>query len=279
LHILFNQQIIPQEKASIPIDDRAFRYGDGLFETLRIIDQQPLWWDEHIARLETGMKILNLVGDLTNLKNHCQDLINKNNISDGVLRIALSRGSGGRGYLPLNTNPLLIAETLPLPPALPEKIILALSKWRSIPPACLPNPAKLSQGLNHILAAQEASPQFAALQLSIDEKIACTSSHNIFWLKNDILHTPSLETGCLAGIARAKIIQNSPWEIQTGLFDLKELLAAKGVIISNSLHLCIGVDGLKNYQVDWRKSGELADKISSAILIPASVPPSIQPPS
>jgi len=265
LHILFNQQIIPQEKANIPIDDRAFRYGDGLFETLRIIDQQALWWDEHIARLETGMKILNLQGDLTDLKNHCLELIVKNNISNGILRISLSRGSGGRGYLPLHTTPLLIAETLPFPPALPEKIILSLSKWRSIPPASLPNQAKLSQGLNHILAAQEASPQFAALQLSIDEKIACTSSHNIFWLKDNILYTPSLETGCLAGIARAKIIQNSPWEVQVGLFDLAELLSAEGVIITNSLHLSIGVDGLENHQVDWRKSNELADRIKLAL--------------
>ncbi|MAZ78896.1 MAG: aminodeoxychorismate lyase, partial [Legionellales bacterium] len=95
--------------------DRGLHYGDGLFETITVENMQLLCWDEHLKRLERGCIKLNIaVPDKNLLKNEVSELINTE--SQGVIKIIISRGQGGRGYKILeNIAPTRIISLYPWP--------------------------------------------------------------------------------------------------------------------------------------------------------------------
>ena len=81
----------------IEISDRGFQYGDGLFETIKVINGQPVFLDRHIERLDTGCRRLYIPfpgAELLTLE--AQKLCQYSN--KAVLKLILTRGSGGRGY-------------------------------------------------------------------------------------------------------------------------------------------------------------------------------------
>src|SRR5690606_34714474 len=98
----------------LPLGDRGFAYGDGLFETIRVIDGQGLLWEYHLKRLIHGcqrLKIplpddpeLSLLAWLKQLLS--ATLANDSGFrgDDFILKIVVTRGSGGRGYRPLDTG-------------------------------------------------------------------------------------------------------------------------------------------------------------------------------
>ena len=99
-------------EANISLDQRGFLYGDGLFESCKIYNGKIYNFNEHLSRLNKGLKALKINFPTTNLEKQCLHLINKNQIAEGILRISISRGQGSLGYLPLDEiEPLLIIET------------------------------------------------------------------------------------------------------------------------------------------------------------------------
>ena len=92
----------PTEQLSVL--DRGFQYGDGLFETLRVVNGQPQHWPRHMARLTSGCERLGITSpDLkclrTEAESLCRTFVDENvNQGHGVLKITVTRGSGGRGY-------------------------------------------------------------------------------------------------------------------------------------------------------------------------------------
>lgn len=231
-----NGNILPQEQAVIPVSDRGFRYGDGVFDTIRIHQGVPYRFEWHIKRLEKGLKALNIVFDCSTLEAICAGLLNKNQCTEGLLRIQITRGSGSKGYLPTESIPTCVIETLPLTPAPAEAAALWLSQYRRPPLTSLPMQSKLCQGLNSTLARMEAQEHdcFDALQLNTQGIICETSSANIFWLKGEILFTPALDAGVLEGATRAALFDLSPYPLQEIHAETAKLEDAQAVVICNS---------------------------------------------
>ena len=97
-----------QQATDLPIGDRGLAYGDGVFETIALGDKaQPQLWQAHWQRLRLGLVKLGFTGDLAELYTQLSHDI-KGALSDwartkqprGVLKITVTRGVGGRGYLP-----------------------------------------------------------------------------------------------------------------------------------------------------------------------------------
>ena len=90
--------------AQISVLDRGFQYGDGLFETLRVVNGQPQHWSRHMARLVSGCERLGIASpDLNCLRTEAESLCRtfadgNGDCVHGVLKITVTRGSGGRGY-------------------------------------------------------------------------------------------------------------------------------------------------------------------------------------
>lgn len=128
MHVFLNGRCVPEAEAVIPVSDRGFLYGDGLFETLRVVRGHPFRWEAHLARLSRGAGVLRLRVPLPpgDLLAGVHRLVELNGLPDGILRLTLTRGSGPRGYSPRGADaPTLVMalHPVPAPPAGPVRVI------------------------------------------------------------------------------------------------------------------------------------------------------------
>lgn len=252
-----NGSLLPSDKAGLPIADRGLKFGDGVYETIRVENGKPFSWNKHMERLEISLRLLKIDADTSNLLDICQQLLKQNNITQGTLRIMITRGIGGVGYLPGKKNECsIVVEANPLPRIPQQPVDLWLSKWNKIPPECLPAAAKTMQGLSSTLARMEAEENgcFEAVLLALDGHICECSSSNIFWVKNGKLYTPSLEAGILAGTTRDSIIESWPDGVTEGLFSIKDLEQADEVFVTNVVWTALPIKRLMPQSIEFRSN-------------------------
>ena len=91
-----------QQAEHISIRDRGFQYGDGCFETVRVLANKPILWSAHLKRLGQACKTLHLSVDFDLLQSEVSQLLQANKTADVILKITVTRGEGGRGYTPLD---------------------------------------------------------------------------------------------------------------------------------------------------------------------------------
>lgn len=237
--IIKNSRFVAEKNASISIHERGFLFGDGMFETCKVINRKILDFNLHQARINKALGTLKFSLDIKNLERDCYKLIKKNSLSDGILKILISRGIGSRGYLPTyESRPLVIIETSENR-SLPQKISLGISK--------IPSPGiafKPMSAMAYVMAKIEAEEQkvFDCVMLSSDGFVAETSSANIFWVKNDLIYTPDESCGMVHGCARERVLRNSRIEIKKVRAKISELENADEVFLTNSAFLVISVD-------------------------------------
>ncbi len=255
-YIYINGKILECKDAVISIDDRGFLYGDGLFETILFYNNKPYQWLLHISRLEGGLHVLKIIADINaeKLLNISHDLMEKNNISEGMIRIFITGGKGGRGYIPNRNEPAtIIVELLPkiAPPS--NLVGVYLCKTEKISTKALPSHIKSMQGLNSTLARMEANDNgcFEALLLNAQKEICECSSGNIFWFEGGRLYTPSLDCGILAGTTRDAVIRLSPYIIEEGCFDVAKLSKADEVFITNVSWGVLPISTLYPLDISW----------------------------
>nr|WP_299239592.1 aminodeoxychorismate lyase [uncultured Halomonas sp.] len=194
--------------ASVPVDDRGFAYGDGLFETVLIRDGKPLLWREHMARLARGCERLAMVAP----ERHVLDAL-PTEAGPGlhVLKIVVTRGSGGRGYLPPASPRTRLRWQLS--PFAPRE-----DHWRdgvrvrlcALQLGCQPRLAGLKHlnRLENVLARQEWCDDRIAegLLCDSDGMLVEATCMNLFWLRNGCLETPLLDRCGVAGTLRAALL-------------------------------------------------------------------------
>lgn len=260
-YAIFNHKLIKSEEICISPQDRGFRYGDGVFDTLIVSNGKIYQYNWHIERLERGLQAIKIKFDITELKPLCERLLQTNNIKDGLLRIQITRGISGRGYLPNEKiTPTLLIETMAMPVIDKSPISLWQSKYSKISSNALPVQFKLCQGLNSTLARMEAAENncFDALMLNENNEICETSSANIFWLKNGDLYTPSLSCGALEGSVRAAIIRLWQGKLYEVAENIETLKTAQAVFITNVAWKVIAVSELKFLNVQWKSDAIVA---------------------
>src|SRR5436190_23114919 len=96
--VFLNGQFVPEEQAMVSVFDRSFLYGDGLFETMLVCNRQPFRWKQHLERLQRGAEFLKikLPFSAEALRRFADELISRNEMSEALLRLTLSRGVGRR---------------------------------------------------------------------------------------------------------------------------------------------------------------------------------------
>jgi para-aminobenzoate synthetase component I len=211
--VFFDGQLVPECEAKVSVFDRSFRYGDGLFETLRVYGGRPFAWEQHLDRLRRGAEFLRirLPFDAAELRCATLELVRRNQMPEAVLRIHLSRGSGRRGYAPAGDESPLLVMSLGEAPAVAEA---TPPRWRLItssqrlPMNDLLSAFKTCCQLAHVLACAEARERGAqdALLLNAVGNVVETTSANLFWIQDDLVCTPPLSSGALPGITRAWVI-------------------------------------------------------------------------
>lgn len=232
-----NGKFIATHRARVSVQDRGFRFGDGLFETIAVHCGLPYQWELHMQRLRDGLHALTIPFEPDDLRQPALQLISRNGLTDATLRIAISRGVGSKGYLPVNCAcPTVVIEaqeriTPPLDPA-----SLWLSDIEKPSPKAMPVQHKLAQGLNSTLARMQAAQHgcLDGLLLNAHGEVCEAGSANLFWRVGEVLHTPALSCGVLAGTTRAALLRLSPYRVEQGSYPLSHLKQADAVVATNS---------------------------------------------
>lgn len=215
MFVLINGSLVPKEDAKVSVFDRGFLYGDGVFETVRIYNGKPFMIDEHITRLLNGLKKIRFSKLPAGLKIYSEKVIEANNVRNGVLRIAVSRGEMTSGIDPSASKEPTVVITAKEGISYSDEaslkgfraIIAGIRKDRSSPLCGV----KSANFLTHILARGEAIDAGVdeGIMLNYEGFVTEATISNIFIIKGTSLITPAVDSGILPGIARKTVIEIS----------------------------------------------------------------------
>ncbi len=233
-----------QWRSQIDQADRGFQYGDGLFETMVYRNGQLLFWKEHLHRLNLGCERLNIppvteqqwLEDLKQLKTHLNE-------PQAVIKIMLTRGSGGRGYCyTTNATTTRIVAQYPwpqYPDSVRHGVRLCICKTPVTVNIALAGIKHMNR-LDNVLARNEWQDPEIIEGLMLDDvnNVIEGTMSNIFMVRNNILLTPSLSRAGVQGIIRDKIIdlaRNNAFKIEETTISLDDLFTMDEVFVTNSL--------------------------------------------
>jgi branched-chain amino acid aminotransferase len=212
-YVYIDGVFVPREEAKISVWDHGLLYGDGVFEAIRVYDWNIFKLKEHTDRLFESAKaiMINIPLSKDELISKVVELVRKNNLRYGYIRIIVTRGVGPMGVDPRNCKkPTIIIMTERREPIWGERpIVVITSSIRRIPPECIDPKIKSLNYLNNILAKIEAINAGAdeAVMLNIQGYVSEASTENIFIVKSSVLYTPPLEAGILRGITRETVME------------------------------------------------------------------------
>ena len=244
--VFINDRFVPEEEACISVFDQGLLYGDGVFETLLVHEGQLKFLDDHIIRLQESCRLIQL--DLPHPEPPWKDLLQefrrRNDLSKSLIRLTLTRGPSRRGPgVHDRTNPTLIIFSRDLPTLTSaqyqEGVPLIITDIQRQSPHALPPSIKSLNYLNNILAKREATGKqaFDGLMVNSHDHIAECTTSNIFFVRQNRLHTPSIACGILRGITR-KIIMglaadlNLP--VEEGEYTREDLYQATECFLTNT---------------------------------------------
>jgi branched-chain amino acid aminotransferase len=216
MEVYIDGKFYPKAEAKISVFDHGFLYGDGIFEGIRLYKGCVFRLDEHLERLEMSAKALCLNMPWT--RKEISDIVcescRRNKLTDGYIRLVVSRGFGDLGLSPKNCpkpSIICIADSIKLYPkelyTTGMKIITAPT--RRVSPAALPPMIKSLNYLNNILAKMEAQQHgyHECLMLNEQGYVSECTGDNVFLIHKGKLITPASHAGALVGITRQVAIE------------------------------------------------------------------------
>lgn len=272
-YVLINENFIEKSLANISISNRGFLFGDGIFESCRVQNQQIFNFDLHWKRLSAGAKYLQLnLPEKQKIYQLANQLINKNKVINGLIKIHVSRDGESMGYLPLEKNKInLFFQTRDLS-AYPtnDKLIIgnvkaSIYKFKTL------------NSLPYILAKIFANENNCLDSIMLDENnyICETSSANIFWIKDQKIYTPSSDLSIINGTIRQTLINMKELKIIEGKFKINDLETADEVFITNTNLLIFPISSIafrnkKNfYIINYKKT--LVKKVEKLLKIETKI--------
>ena len=213
-YCILNGHLISIYEPNVSFANRAFRYGDSLFESIRICNSKVLFLSDHLTRLKLGMTVLrmNLPAELTttNIQEFIIQLLKHNSHAPNArVRLTVFRNEGGY-YTPESNDISFLIESEEIEGAfeLNQK-----GYWVDIYADIKKSINKLSNiksgnALLYVLAGISKQSMKLDDTLLINENgTICESvNSNIFIVKNGTLYTPPLTEGCVAGVMRKQIM-------------------------------------------------------------------------
>lgn len=233
-YIYANTTLLSAGSPVISVNDRAFRFGDGIFETVLVVDGCLVDFGAHEARLRDGLRHFRIGYDTQGLRARCEALVQKNQCQSGYVRIIISRGENGEGamgYKPGVCEPLCIIQTVNAPFPEYRTIRLYVSSRRAFEPL----PCKTNSAMLYTMAMLEAADHACdnALILDMAGNVCETASGNLFWVKDEVIYTPESTLPFVPGTVRKKVLALSPLPVKEGRFAPTELLEADEIFMTN----------------------------------------------
>lgn len=242
-----------QENTQTSALDRGLLYGQSVFETIAVSHSKACLLDLHLKRLLHGADALNIPICIDEVMADIDLALAHAKLSRAVLRLSISMGEGGRGYLdPINAAPTRIVSLHAYPTHeeayWSEGINLGVAGIRlSHQPAL----AGLKHGnrLEQIIARSQWQADWQeALLLDQNDNVVEATQSNVFIVKDGTVSTPKLESAGVAGVAREYIISqldNLGMRFESVSLSVNQIEAADAVFLSNSV---IGIWPVKQFK-------------------------------
>jgi len=214
--IFMNDKLVPEDEARVSVFDHGLLYGDGVFEGLRSYAGKVFRLDAHLDRLWASARAICLEIPLAKeaVAKAVIDTLAANKLSDGYIRLVVTRGAGSLGLDPNRTkNPqvIVIADTISLYPAefYEQGLRIVTAATQRTQSAALSPRIKSLNYLNNIMAKLEGLQAgcVEALMLNHKGEVAECTGDNIFIVRSGRLLTPPPDAGILEGITRNAVME------------------------------------------------------------------------
>ncbi len=275
-YISLNGKLLQSDSPVFKVENRSFRYGDSLFETVKCVDGIPLFLESHLQRLYAGMEVLEYEWNdqllKTVLNEEIKRLLVRNRLKEGArLRITVFRNDGGF-YTPVTNHVSILLETAPdINNYVLNKDGISLGVFEEIfKPIHTFNSLKSANGLLFVKAGlAKTKKQVDDLIILNSKGLVCeTISSNIFMIIHNRLVTPPLSEGCLPGTMRQNILALAPslgLEVLETPVGINALEQAEEVFVSNSINGVKWVMGYENKRYFHKISAKIIEALNVAI--------------
>lgn len=274
--INLNGNLLPSGEVGITPENRSFRYGDALFETIRMAYGKAQLLEGHTERLLAGMRVLemDIPEDFTaaRFRTEIEELCRMNTVKkDARIRLTVFRDTGGFYAPDTNTASFLIEAQ----PVEEEGYVL---NTRGYNVDVFPNIKKPLNGLSGLKTANALIYVMGGVYKNkhnlddcviINEKgnICEAISSNLFVVKNGALYTPALEEGCVPGVMRQEVLRLAR-ESRVAVYEISllmnVLLNADELFLTNAVHGIVWVGAYKGKRYFNNTAKQFSDKLNAS---------------
>ncbi len=247
MQVHINGRLVDERQALVSAFDRGFLFGDGIFESMRVVSGTIFRFDRHLERLRRSALLigLDLPGNGAGIAAAAGEVIRANRLEDARLRVTVTRGPGRPGdYLDAPGPPTVVIVAQPFSGVAAslyeEGVKAALSRRRQIPAEVLDPAIKSTSRLSSVLARREARDQgaFEAILSDAEGNLTEGTVSNIFLVTDGGgLRTPATPAGCLPGVTRQAAIdlaRGIGLEVREERVPVRALETALEVFLTNS---------------------------------------------
>jgi branched-chain amino acid aminotransferase len=244
--ICFNGKIIPGDKPVLMASNRSYRYGDGLFETMKLLNGHIVLEQFHFERLFAGMSLLKFdVSKLFTAQRIQQEILQlcQKNGCDKMARVRLSVFRGNGGLYDEDKTLQYLIECWPLNESVNKlnENGLVIDVYQDARKSCDKfSNLKSANFLPYTMAAQYAKENKLndCLVLNTKGGIADATIANVFIIKDGVISTPALDEGCVNGVMRKYLIEKlrgMSYELREGALTINDLGNANEVFLTNAI--------------------------------------------
>ncbi|HEV8286370.1 MAG TPA: aminotransferase class IV [Chitinophagaceae bacterium] len=251
-----NGEILSSGFAFVRTDNRSYRYGDGLFETMKAKNKKIILGDLHFERLYKSLSLLKFdipaFFSQQNLETQILELCQKNNCEElARIRLSISRGNGS--LYKSDEKFQYIIECSPLKHETDELdeggLIIDVFPFARKSCDAFAN-IKSASHLPYVMAARfvKENKLNDCLLLNTYERICDSTIANLFWVKDEMISTPPLSEGCIAGVMRRYLMQcaqGTRYKVQEKPCEVKDLENADGIFLTNAIQ---GIKQVKRFR-------------------------------
>jgi len=261
-----NGSMVAESEGMLNSNNRAFNYGDALFETLKVANSKIYFLEDHYFRLMASMRMLRMEIPLNFTMEFFESELLKtaeqNNLENARIRMTVFRKDGGL-YNPTTNQIDYLIVAAPLTVLMKENYVVDIFKDYYLNSDIL-STLKTTNKIANVLASIYASENGFDNCILVNERkqVVEAINGNIFTVKGNTIKTPSITEGCIKGITRKKIIEivskSDDYTIEEAEISPFDLQKADEIFITNVI---VGIQPITQYKkatFNTKVSSELA---------------------
>lgn len=286
--LYLNGRVMPLAKGRVPVEDRGFQLGDGVYEVVKVMNGRGVWLEDHLDRLHASLGAIGMPQALQghHLEEVLPSLVEEGKVVSGFLYVQVTRGVHPRDFaLPERVEPTVLAYARSMPVDAPD-VIEAGAVLHPVEDVRWGRCDIKSIGLlAAVMAKDEAMRAGAdeALFVGSDGLVREGGSANVFAVLGGVLRTHPADRHILNGITRQHLIElavGAGIEVREKAFTLTELLSEDGaeMFLASTLRDVLPVVRVGNRTVSYGQAGAVTLELAQRFRRLQAVAAGLQPP-